>query len=505
MPERKFKRISFIQIITFILFTLSFGLGTACHQVDHCVTGDIECNSLSILAFATIPPTAGTVTALYPGASQINDYIANDGSTFLNATGAACSLVGNGWGTCLHAGLMRTADLGGATGCGNFTISDSLDALQWYCDDSTGVARAVSAGLKPEVPLSTVIDFDSGTFKPMSVIVSTGLLSSTSAAQTFWTNPLIIDNDGIAAATAVSGNIYLITQDPNNIYVIDTDRVGLIIKPGVVVQGTGAGAENIIDVNTANHVWLEGQVNMVGDTNAFRLNASSFSVLRNVAAYNCTAGTNVFLLTGTSRSNYLGDVRVADPVNCVGIQIDSTSNYNVLERIIISNGGSNLIRTQTSAVRNTFVDLTSFTAGANTFANIGVNDTAILNASFIAAGRGISANSTGNNMLVMNTATINHTFDGISYNSTPSNNRFINIMSAYSTADGIDLNTSSNNTFSGNLKVFSNTTANCTVTGGTAPGLITTTCTDSGSDGSSTYTGQTSTAILSTNSNPGVP
>jgi hypothetical protein len=53
----------------------------------------------------------------------------------------------------------------------------------------------------------------------------------------------------------------------------------------------------------------------------------------------------------------------------------------------------------------------------------------------------------------------------------------MNLAAAYNTMSGIDLSTSSNNKFTGLLKVGNNTGNQCSVTGGTNPGLLNATCT----------------------------
>lgn len=474
-------------------------LTCSCHELTECAGGDLTCNPIAILTRLAAPPVVGALGPLYTSSPDLNDYIDNDGTTFLNATGTTCNLTGNGIGTCLHSGLIRTANLTGSGGsCHDFSIKDSLDALQWYCDQSTGSMRAVSAGLKPGVPLSTLIDFDTGSFKPLRVIVTSGgILSSSSAAAVLWNNPIVIDNDGFTAGVAVSGNVYLITQNPDSIYVIDSDRVALLIKPGITMTGSVALNENLIQSNSANHIWLEGSIDLTGDDYAIRFSDTSFSVIRNVAVQNCTTSGNLINLTVNSRSNYVGDLRLTDTINCPGLQIDNNSSYNIFERLIFSNGATNQIRQQTNSIRNTFLDLTAFGTIGNNIGNIGVADLAVLNATLVASGsRGFSGTGAGDRMLFQNIATLNHAYHGFEIN-TPSNNSIINLATAHNTNNGIEIN-GSNNQFRGVLKVGNNDGINCNITGGTNPGIIITTCTDSGANGSSTYTGQSSNAILST-------
>ena len=469
-----------------------------------CAPSDISCNPWAWLLVAQVPPAIGTVGALYGGASNWNDYVLRDGSTFVSASGAACSVAGNGYGTCLHSGEIRSAELKGVAACGDFVLSDSLNALNWHCDIANGVARAVSSGLKPGVPLSTLIDFDTASFRPMRLIATTTSvvpISSSSPSTVWWNNPLVVDNDGIGPGTASSGTIYLVTQNTNALYTLDVNNVGLVMRPGALMAGTAAGGENTIQVTGANHVWVEASVDLNGDNTAVGLSGASFSVLRNVRARTCTTAGSVVLLTGTSRSNYLSDIRLADFNNCVGVQIDTNSAYNLFERLILSNSGSNQIRLQSGSQRNTFVDVVAFATGGNNIGNIIVADTAVLNATLAAAGsRGFTGTGAGDRLLLQNVATLNNTFHGIELNG-PSNDTVVNLASAHHAQNGVEINTSNNNSFRGLLKVGNNTLAACNVIGGTSPGIITTTCTDSGADGSNTYTGQNSDAVLRTGLN----
>ena len=461
----------------------------------------MSCNPTALFLLAQLPPTVGPVSSLYTGAPNWNDYISRDGATPFSASGAACSVAGNGYGTCLHAGAMKSAPLTGANSCAEFTLSDNLNALQWFCDSSSGSLRAVSTGLRPGVALSTLLDFDTGAFRPLQVIatsVGPVPLSSGGATSVLWNNPVVIDNDGIAPAAAAAGTVYLVTQNTNALYTLDAANTALVMRPGLTMAGTAAPTETIISVSGVPHTWVEASVLLTGDNVALRMNGATFSVARNFRAQTCTTTASMIAVTGTSRSNYLSDLRLADAGNCVGIQIDTNSAFNTYERVTIAGSTTNQIRLQSGSNRNTFVDVTGFTAGANNIGNIAVTDTSVLNATLAASGsRGFAGTGAGDQLLLHNIASLTHMFSGFDVQN-PNTNTFVNLAAAHNSQNGVIV-LGNNNQFRGLLKLGNNAVQDCNVAGGAAPGFIAITCTDSGLDGSSTYTGQNSNAVLTRN------
>lgn len=482
-------------------------LGASCRQDTSCLATDIECNPFLGLIWAYIPPPViGNPSAAYANSTNINDYISNDGTGPATATGTACNTGGNGYGTCLHAGFIRTAGIARATSCTGLTIADNLDALEWICDDSTGAVRAVSLGLKPGKGLADLIDFNNLSFQPMSItLTQNGAAVSTSSASVFWTNPIVVDNDGLSSGQSVSGTVYVINQDAAATYIVDTARTALVVRPGNLLTGTAAAAETIILVSAVNHVWIEADIDMTGDNVGVQFSGTSFSVVKNTDIRNCTTFNSVTQFTASARSNYASGLRLFETGNCAALQLDTSAEYNVFERIIAANANTLLARMQAPAGNNRIVDFVGFAAGGNPVTNLGGTDLVIVNATLAASSsRGYTA-TTPTHLVLLNVATTNHQFHGVELGG-PTDNTIANLGTANNSQLGINLNTSSNNQFRGVLKAGNNLGGPCGVTGGTAPGLISLTCTDSGADGSSTYTGQNSDAVLTTtlNFNSGV-
>ncbi len=480
-----------------LVITAAALLGASCRQDTSCLAIDIECNPFLGLAWSYIPPPViGDPAPVYANATNINDYISNDGTGPTTATGTACNTGGNGYNACLHGAFLRTAAIARAVSCTGLTIADDRNVLEWVCDDSAGVVRAVSLGLKPGVGLADLIDFNTLSFHPLQITLSqNGTAVSTSDSSVFWMNPIVVDNDGIGFGQASSGTINVVTQSTNALYALDVERAALVMQPGFTMSGTVAGSETIIQAAAANHLWVEVSVDLTGDTTGILFSATNFSVLRNSSVKNCTAGLNVTQFTNSARSNYISGLRIAEPGNCSSVQLDSGATYNTFERIVVGNGNTLLARLQSPAPFNSFIDFTGFAAGGNPVTNIGGNDLVLVNATLAASGsRGYVATAP-THLVLQNVATTNHAFHGVE-SSSPGNNTVVNLASANNTQLGINLNTSSNNQFRGVLKTGNNLGGPCGVAGGTAPGLISLTCTDSGADGSSSYTGQNSDAVF---------
>ncbi|HNH09647.1 MAG TPA: hypothetical protein PK683_14195, partial [Leptospiraceae bacterium] len=83
---------------------------------------------------ADITCSAVTVSSVYTGNSNWNDYVKNDGSSLLNATNTACTgSETGGYRACIHGGEIRKITLTGLSSCTGITASDALKAFNWIC------------------------------------------------------------------------------------------------------------------------------------------------------------------------------------------------------------------------------------------------------------------------------------------------------------------------------------------------------------------------------------
>jgi hypothetical protein len=274
-----------------------------------------------------------------------------------------------------------------------------------------------------------------------------------------------------------------VTADSTGTYSIDASSVGLVIQPGVAIKGPGGDFERLLTAMNKNFIWIEGMFNAQGNDIGVSWNFVKFSVLRNVIANNAsTINKRGLLIYGASYSQFV-DISASNNGenglwfnNCnnnvftnlrssnsgfYGLSLSASSN-NVFRNVVLANNASHGIYANSSS-NNIFSSIVTGNTGSGAGSGIGIQF------------------NTSNNNIFTNVLTINNGSNGFALVSS-STNTFSDIASDSTNYD-FYLSGSSNNYFTGLLKVNNN----CYVSGGTNPGLVTFTCTESGAAGSNTY------------------
>lgn len=477
------------------------------------------------------------VTALFAThGAQWNDYVRGDVST---ATDTACNAATDT--ACMHGGEQRVLVVTGKTSCSGLLATDDLGAFNWVCDGSRKPVRMLSTGLANGKFLSDLIDFTSKRFKPNKVTIkANGIVWIVTPSSVWWTNPIVENNAGGSLATA--STVYLVTHNPAAHYSLDANRVALVVQPGVIL--TGPGTNGIVIFSNHHNVWLEGTLNATGEFRGVVLDSVRFSVLRNVAAANTDVGVvlnnasynivssvtasnnaNVGLALDGASNNTISGVTANNNTNH-GVILANASNYNKLSGVTASNNASNGVTVANASKNNTISGVTAsnnavhgvllvdaannnrlsgVTASNNplngvTIANVSNNTLSGVTASnnsfgvFLVDGAnnntlsGVTAsnnsdfgvlltNASSNNTLVEVAASNNSTAVALAASS--GNNTFSGVAASNNNT-GIILSDTSNNRFTGLLSVGSNF-GDCSVNGGTLPGLDPFSCANNGS------------------------
>jgi len=489
---------------------------------------------------ALLPPgeklvSLSTVTALYPtNGANWNDYVKNDGSDYYTASDIACAgTEAGGYSACLHGGEMRTVMVTGKASCAGLTASDSLGAFNWICSAATGTAQFISTGLKDGKYLSDLRDFSAPGWKANSVTVADATkLYSTATSTTWWSNPVVADNDGGSLATP--GTIYAVTSSVTGSYSLDASKIALVSKPGTTITGPGAGTGSYVikadgtSGGAKDFLWFEGKVDATGDDAGVSLATVRFSVLNNVQAEGAIAGNGVSLnnasnsklqgivasrnengvvLIGSS-GNRLDNIAAASN-NMSGVYLGNNSNNNRLSDVMAMNNGGNGVEVYYSS-RNALTSVSAANSGSHgIYLYYSSNNTLV---SVIAANgaHGVYLESSSNNTLISISAA-NNGFYGV-YLGSSSNNVLASVSAANNGAMGVYLNSSSNNTLGSATAANNNTyelylnlssnnkftgllqvgiVSNCSVTGGINPGLADGTCANNGASDATLVTGIT--------------
>lgn len=238
-------------------------------------------------------PVSTVVEPLYPVAGALwNDYVKNDGTSPLAATDTACNGdtdAMTGVDACLHAGEMRVYQATDLSSCTGVTASDSENAFDWICDDSTGSVRVISTGLRAGMYLSDLIDWTASPpqWKEMTVTATDGTVDDTSDASSWWTNTIVEDNDGGGFYTP-SEIIVVTSATPGGDYTLGADRIGIVSEPGVTMPGGDSGGA-VISAEERYFLWVEAQIDAASDNYGVGMvsGTSNFAVLRGVTVDGC--------------------------------------------------------------------------------------------------------------------------------------------------------------------------------------------------------------------------
>ena len=453
------------------------------------------------------------VTALFAtNGAKWNDYVAGNVST---ATDTACNAATDT--ACLHGGERRVVVVTGKNTCNGLTATDELGAFNWVCDGSIKPVRLVSTGLASSKNLSDLIDFTTKTFKPNRVTVKANNVAWIVTPSTvWWTNPIVENNRG--GHLNAASTLYLVTSNPNPAaqYDLDADKAALVIQPGLILQGPGANA--VVIYSNHHNLWIEGAMNASGYAGVF-LDSVRFSVLRNVAAANGKVGVqlnlasnntlsgvtasnntpnngvtlanasnnntlsgvtannnaaNGVLLVGASNNNTLSGVTASN--NNAGVTLANASNNNTLSDVTAGNNGTGIVIVD-GAANNTLSGVTASNNAFGVFLGAASNNmlsgvTASNNSDFGV----LVANASNNNTL--SAVTAGNNTSGVALSNFSGNNTLSGVTASNNNT-GVILSETSNNRFTGLLEVGNNF-GDCSVNGGTLPGLDFA-CTNNGS------------------------
>lgn len=247
-----------------------------------------------------------------------------------------------------------------------------------------------------------------------------------------------------------SGGIYFITTSDNilsNITALNNGYYGVYLRTATDntlsnIQASNNGFHGIYLYTVANNNTLSNITASNNNSVGVYLSISSFNSLANINTFN-NAYDGVYL--SRSSNNTLSNITASSNVNA-GIEVYDYSLNNTLGNITVTNNAESGIHIISSSSYNLLLNI----AASNNK-------------------NGIYLQSTVYNSVLNIAASDNNI--GINLEGTPQY-------------------------FTGLLKVGNNLINDCYVTAKNNPGLIDTTCTDSGNDGSNTYTDQLSDAIL---------
>lgn len=278
------------------------------------------------------PPQVGEVLPIYAAATNWMQFVRNDGTGALTASGTLCDGSETGLAsTCLHGGEMKRVAVTNRTDCVGLSASDALGAFQWRCAMIDGVPNMVTGGLAEERFLSHLLDFSgTGSWRLNSVTVTDAAGSVSTAATLWYTNAIIRDFTDIASPSSLDLNnsdvIYMFTASPGKQLFLSGARAALVTQPGLVIQTTAV----LHHINVSNNFnWVEATTDSTGATNSsLILTNSNFCVVR---GSNIANRRIAFASTNYARFSF---TRVFN----AGIDFVGSGLGNIFNEVILSNG-----------------------------------------------------------------------------------------------------------------------------------------------------------------------
>ena len=451
----------FFDLLTGCLCSL---VSVGCISTPPCELADIGCSLPAPFLYLLddAGPGVQPVAPLYADSTNWNDYLVNDGTSLYDASGTACTGSESSFRACFHAGILQTV-VTDRSSCGGLSAADSLGALVWNCRVIDGAATFVSVGFQPDMKLSDLIDTSAAAWRPFTVTVS----GSSTPTATPWSNPIVIDNDGIAPAEAVSGTIYVMTADPATTATIDADKVGVIIAPGVQSSG-------MVTYST-NFGWFEGHIDLAGAASqALGFSTAKFSEGRGIRL---ERGSGTFTLSLTSAENIrLSDVRIGSSNAGQAVSITNPSQYNRFSEFYINNttSGSGMnIQASNNVFMNVYI-IAVFTGQGLQATVSNPTDNVFLNMTIAGVSGNLVQKSPDFNNFMGNIATANAGGFGFSLNSSMDHGWF-NLATVHTTSNPFNAGPAASGAVSSGLIVIGNNGGSCNMLGGSY-GVADTTC-----------------------------
>lgn len=443
--------------------------------------------------------------------------------------------------------------------CEGLTAVDELGAFDWVCDGSAFVARfAAGRGLRDLVSTSGFLPNRVVVRDGERVVGQSAPEVWWSSPVTAL--PASVGTGAVSLATP--NTIYVAdTSRSSDGYSIDADGIALVTLGDAVITFSGAPGENcnattgesiaatdrcLVTAGTQRFLWVEARLDarsnarttlLLRGVDHIHINATTIrgavvgglamSGNYNVVTHLDSAQTQFPLALTDSTNNDFRDITATRCSN-TGIQvIDSDDNRfsglhvadcgllgvylygadrNIVSDVTISNihesvadaddaVGLNLRNANANIMTRVLV---SHTDGPGIRINSSSNENTLSHATIFASSNSSFVSLSSSRLTLVQIAAVRADDSSFIFFNAENADTKIADCAAGTSEHAFYLDAAERFRFSGSLWVGGQTGSTCFVNGGTRPGLIHQTCTDSGADGSSTYSGQDSTAVLNT-------
>jgi hypothetical protein len=265
--------------------------------------------------------------------------------------------------SCTHSAEFWEFNLPNQTNCDGLNPQDTLDVFSWNCKvTSSGTVVVFSSGLKNGKGLSDLLDFQKGTWKPISLIIEKDnhLLVQTSSVS-WWSNDVVLNRT--MNSQDKEGTIYIYTNNYTLEKSIELKQKGaIVVEPETILKSGVYSSNPLITIGlTADFSWIEGSFDSIHSCGGIVL-YSTYNHLENIKLMDTSIDPlkcNQNTITGikgltSSRNSIYKNITVA---NFMGNGLDIASDNNMFFTIRSFNNSGDGLYIHSSKV--TIVDVLS--------------------------------------------------------------------------------------------------------------------------------------------------
>lgn len=511
------------------------------------IAGTAVATGCGRIGFDAIGDSCGEVTPVYPAHAGWGQYVSRSELALDLDHQPDASCAGDEPGSpeaCVHGGERRKLVIDALASCDGVTAKDELGVFSWRCVVEDGRAVVYTQGLRRGRGLAHLVT-EAGWRTNRVEVSAGGVAVCRSSSTTWWDTPVteLPANQGTGAVELTSSDtVYMLASSRTTSgYVITADRVSVVILDGATLSydpsagpgcndataGTAApNAHCVIAAGGVGQLWLEGQLAGTPSTNGLRgvlVRGTWFSRLHRLGVrttYNdgiaISDGLSVQLTEIDQQASQTGRGislerlmfsrlwRVRAAANAgYGISVFGvfnefsrrTSAFNVLSELVVANNGGGGLSLSCGANHNVVSDvfvIGNDGLGVRSGCNLGTVLTHITVANSLGPGITIDQNYSQRLSQIVTAGNSGH---GLELTSGSTRNVLAGVFATDNGGAGVSLDAIETR-FERFLMVGNNAVGPCVVTGQGTPGLIDSTCTTTGADGSSEYGTQSSTAVL---------
>lgn len=467
-----------------------------------------------------------TVQKIYAGNGAWNSYVQKSDSSLdlYSQPDKPCTPTIDGARTdCFHGGEKLSVLAWGST-CDQVSIQDQLGAFRWLCRDSSDGAQFVTVGLNGGKGLRDLITGTSWRDNFVDIYKG-GVLTYESIPQPWWINPVtpLPDNSAPGAPSinlTGAGTVFTLAQSRASAgYALSDDHQAIVSLNGSILNAAASISTNcfqtnnilsvgftvgpsscLIGIEDHHYEWIEADMDGAASQvqQLLGIANSNFDKIINGKYSNSTRGISLH------RNNYSLYDSLIIQNTLEGMYSETGSRYDIFQNLNLQNNANYGIDFDNWPSYN-FAYINLRESGSLTGIQVRGQPYATFNGISVQNNTGVglhtdisfTSNQTAESVLAVKNTTgfwSDRTSDGVWSDIATFNNSYAGARVEPESFTGI-----TNNKFTGNL-IMGGNASNCKIDmvglNAVGLGIIDPTCTDSGLDGSSTYTGQLSDAIL---------